>query len=84
MHLSFIIIFLQAPRAKDKDRECDIVNPVALMFNEKEGKLYIGENGRITVKQGTYAQQKIVIILLCHCHVSAFVPGPNIQAGRSK
>ena len=28
------------------------------MFNEKEGKLYIGENGRITVKQGINTQQK--------------------------
>ena len=81
----FWLFFFQAPRAKDKDWECDILNPVALMFNEKEGKLYIGENGRITVKQGIYnAQQKIVILYLCHCHICACVPGPDIRAGRSK
>ena len=71
MHLSFIIIFLQAPRAKDKDRECDIVNPVALMFNEKEGKLYIGENGRITVKQGINTQNSdslaVPLPYMCMC-----------------
>ena len=37
----------------EKKDECDITQPVAVMYDQ--GKLYIGENGRITIKQGRQA-----------------------------
>ena len=69
-----LLFFYRPPRAKDKDRECDILNPVALMFNEKEGKLYIGENGRITVKQGINTQNSdslaVPLPYMCMCSLA--------------